>query len=137
MGWVSYSCLVVEDAEMLQIIGLVRSVGPKFRRDDKITVNAILPAFVVTGLAPAGLVDAMPKEHLTPMSTILKAYDSFLESDMSGETVECSGTELYYRKKAEYPNKSQVWLAEDTDGFWKGSYGGKRAGEQKGVANGK
>jgi 15-hydroxyprostaglandin dehydrogenase (NAD) len=123
---------------LAQLIGLVRSVGPKFRRDDHITINAILPAFVATGLAPAGLIDAMPKEHLTPMSTILKAYDSFLENDdLSGETVECSGDQLYFRKKAEYPNKSQEWLAEDTDGFWKGSYGGKRAGEEKGLTNGK
>lgn len=113
-----------------QLIGLTRAVGPKFCTEG-ITVNAILPAFVVTGLAPAGLVDAMPKEHLTPMSTILKAYDAFLDDDkMSGETVECSGDQLYFRKKPEYANDSQRWLIEDPDAFWKGSYANKRSKEE-------
>lgn len=62
------------------------------------------------------------------MSTILKAYDTFLESDsISGETVECSIDQLYFRKPSDYPDKSQRWLIEDPDGFWAASYARKRA----------
>ena len=95
-------------------------------------MNAILPAFVPTGLAPDGLIEKVEmKGHLTPMSTILKAYDALIDNDdFSGETVEVTLDELHFRKPVEFPNYSQKWLAEDLDGLWLGSYGEKReAGE--------
>jgi len=112
------------------LIGLVRSTGPKFLRDDKITVNAVLPAFVPTGLAPPGLVDLIEKAgHLTPMSTMMKAYDAFLEDDkLSGETVEVTLDELHFREPVPYPNASQKWLNKDEGGLWSSSYDKKRAG---------
>lgn len=82
-----------------------------------------MPAFVATGLAPAGLVDMYPEEHLTPMSTIIKAYDTFIGDDsMTGQTVECSLDQLYFRKRPDYPNKSQEWIADDTERFWVKAY---------------
>ncbi|MCJ1311467.1 hypothetical protein MMC25_005138 [Agyrium rufum] len=114
------------------LIGLVRSVGPKFQRDDNITVNAIMPAFIITGLAPKGLVETLEqKGHVTPMSSILKAYDAFIEDDSkTGETVEVSGQTLYWRKPVEFANESQRWLGEDLEGVWKGCYADARTGEK-------
>lgn len=102
-------------------MGLTRSLGEGFRREG-VTINAVLPAFVPTGLAPAGLIDAMPKEYLTPMSTMLKAYDELLAGDMSGETVEVSTDQLFWRKQSEYPNESQRWLNEDSKYVWEEMY---------------
>jgi len=105
------------------LIGLTRALGANFEKEG-MTINAILPAFVATNLAPEGLVETMPQEHLTPMSTILKAYDTFLEnSDLSGETVEVSQDQLFFRKQVEYPNESQRWVSE-TD-FWSLMYANK------------
>jgi len=123
------------------------------------TINAILPAFVATSLAPPGLIESMPKEvslfyqliiptrvsrnnlqnstcfckglkspqHLTPMSTIIKAYDTFIgNGDLSGETVEVSQDQLFFREQVEYPSESQRWINE-TD-FWSLMYQRKEKG---------
>jgi 15-hydroxyprostaglandin dehydrogenase (NAD) len=110
------------------LIGLVRSVGPRFLTEDNIAVNAILPAFVATGLAPDGLVEMVEsKGHLTPMSSILEAYDRYLEEEtMAGQTCEVSGKQLYYRLPIGFPNWSSKWLAQDPDGVWTGSYQAKK-----------
>ncbi|MCJ1434012.1 hypothetical protein MMC27_003377 [Xylographa pallens] len=109
------------------LIGLTRSVGPRLARE-RIAVNAILPAFVPTGLAPPGLVDAVrAMGHLTPMSTVLQAYETLLDGDAAGETVECSLGELFWRRPVAYPNESQRWLNEDAAGVWGGAYGKVRA----------
>ncbi|MCJ1321773.1 hypothetical protein MMC15_007118 [Xylographa vitiligo] len=109
------------------LVGLTRSVGPRFAREG-IAVNALLPAFVPTGLAPPGLVDAVEAMgHLTPMGTVLRAYEELLEGGRAGETVECSLGELYWRRPVEYPNESQRWLNEDAAGVWGGAYGKARA----------
>ena len=106
----------------VQLVGLARSAGPVFAKEN-ITVNAILPAFVPTGLAPPGLIDIFPKEHVTPISTVIKAFDTFLEYDsLSGETVELSQGDLFFRKKPDYPNESQRWLGEDSKSFWEEAY---------------
>ncbi|MCJ1388610.1 hypothetical protein MMC18_001457 [Xylographa bjoerkii] len=121
------------------LIGLTRSVGPRFAKEG-IAVNAILPAFVPTGLAPPGLVQAIEeKGHLTPMSTVLRAYETFMDGERAGETVEVSLGELYWRQPVGYPNESQRWLNEDAAGVWGGAYGKARAGKGgsgKGVVEG-
>ena len=88
-----------------------------------------MPAFVPTGLAPEGLIEAVEeKGHLTPISSILKAYDALIDDDgKSGETVEVTLDELHFRKPVEFPNESQRWLSDDPEGFWTGAYGKKRA----------
>lgn len=51
-----------------------------------------------------------------------KAYDGFLENDeMSGQTVECSLDQLYFRREPEPANVSQAWVVGDPEGFWKGN----------------
>lgn len=90
---------------------------------DNITINAICPAFVLTNLAPRFIVDTFPKEHVTPMETIMKAYSAFLDDDkMTGQTVECSLDQLYFRQMPEWANASQKWMGEGSDGFWERAY---------------
>jgi 15-hydroxyprostaglandin dehydrogenase (NAD) len=76
-------------------VGLVRSLGlDKGMKREGITFNAICPGWVETGLIPPGMIDFVRKncpEIITPMATIMKAYNMFLDSDMSGNAVECTG----------------------------------------------
>jgi len=104
------------------LVGLTRALGPVLNRQD-IQVNAICPAFVPTALCPKEMLDQFPKEHITPMSTVIKAYDTFLgDNTLSGQTVELSLDQLHFRTKPDYPNESQRWLAESSASFWEEAY---------------
>ena len=67
---------------------------------EEINVNAVLPGFAVTRLAPPNIIAAMKKAgHLTPMSSILKAYETIIRepsrNELIGETIKVSGDQLY------------------------------------------
>ncbi|KAI4151473.1 MAG: hypothetical protein LQ340_003470, partial [Diploschistes diacapsis] len=100
------------------VVGLVRGAGPRFLLEDDVAVNAILPAFVSTGLPPGSTRDAVAAAgHLTPMRSVLRAYDELLaREDAAGETVEASGEELYWRKPVEFANSGSRWLVDDPEG---------------------
>jgi 15-hydroxyprostaglandin dehydrogenase (NAD) len=107
------------------LVGLVRSIGPVLHTSENITVNAICPAFVPTNLAPKAILEKWPKEHVTPMSTILKAFDTFLgDGTLTGQTVECSLGELHFRKQIEWANESQRWIGEESGKIWDEGYEG-------------
>lgn len=104
------------------VVGLTRASGPALAKEG-ITVNCICPAFIMTNLCPPQVRDIFPKEHITPMSTVLKAFDTFIDNeDMTGQTVELSLGELYFRKQVEWANESQRWLGEDSVSFWEEAY---------------
>ena len=58
------------------LIGLTRSL-PHALKKEGIAVNAICPAFVATPLLPEKMRELWPKEHLTPLTTIIRAHDRF------------------------------------------------------------
>lgn len=62
------------------VLGLTRAMGPAADRVN-IRVNCVCPATIATPLAPAGLLDKFPKETLTPMSTLIRAYDEVVDFD--------------------------------------------------------
>ena len=104
------------------LVGLTRSCGPTFAKEG-ITVNCTCPAFVPTNLCPPHVRDIFPKEHITPMSTVLKAFDIFIEdSSITGQTVELSLDQLYFRKQPEWANESQRWIGEESKSFWEEAY---------------
>ncbi len=105
------------------LVGLTRATGPKWLAEENITVNCICPAFVPTALCPPHLLDLWPKEHITPMTTVMKAFETFIEhDDMTGESVELSLDQLYFRKQPEWANASQKWIGEEGTEFWKKGY---------------
>lgn len=53
------------------------------------------------------------------MSTIMRAYDTFLGDDkLSGQALEASLDELYFRAQLEYANESQRYLSEGLTKIW-------------------
>ena len=115
---------VMAELYPIQLIGLTRSTGPVFAKE-KISVNCICPAFVPTNLAPQELLEAMPKEHITPMSTIMRAFQGFIDDgSLTGKVAECSLNEIYYREKPEYPNESERWMGEESAHYWESGYKG-------------
>lgn len=85
------------------VISLTRSLAPIAARSG-IRINAVCPAVVETNLSPPGLMDGVPKENITPMSTIIRAFDEMMGTDMpdgekkNGGVVEASLDKLYWRE---------------------------------------
>lgn len=112
------------------IVGLTRAAGPVFAKEG-ITVNCINPAFIKTNLCPPELLKVWPKEHITPLSTAIKAINAFLEDDtMTGQVVELSQEEIYFREMVDYPNESQRWIGTKSLDIWDQVY--KSVPEKKG-----
>ncbi|KAL5116797.1 hypothetical protein ACEQ8H_005278 [Pleosporales sp. CAS-2024a] len=104
------------------VVGLVRAAGPVFVSQG-ITVNALCPAFVPTNLCPPEVLARWPKEHMTPLATVTKAIDALLaDDDLTGQAVELSQDEIYFRSAVEYANESQRWIGLESDGIWNEGY---------------
>jgi 15-hydroxyprostaglandin dehydrogenase (NAD) len=104
------------------IVGLCRATGPIFVKEG-ITVNAICPAFIPTNLCPPETAKLWPKEHITPLTTVYKAFDAFLADDtLTGQAVELSLDNIYFRPQHEYVNESQRWVGLDSQKIWDAGY---------------
>ena len=100
------------------VIGLTRGLAVDLGREG-ITVNCICPAFVPTNLAPKEVLAIFPKEHITPMSTLLRAYDMFLEdSSLSAKVAETSLDQVHFQEPPEFSSESNRWLATATKELW-------------------
>ncbi|KAF4633701.1 hypothetical protein G7Y89_g4413 [Cudoniella acicularis] len=99
------------------LVGLVRSLaGSKSALDPKINIriNAVCPAIVATAGLPPGLLEKLPPEQITPMSTILRCFDAvaelggvgredWVEKGCVGETVEGNVGELIWHSPPKLP----------------------------------
>ena len=95
------------------LVGLTRSISHTLKKEG-ITVNAICPAVVDTPIIPQEMRGLFPKEHLVPMTAIIKAHDRFLEGDETGQICELSQDQMYLREPITYPNDSQRWTNEES-----------------------
>jgi len=119
------------------VLALTRAVGKNLLASDNIAVNCIMPAYVITALSPPAVTAEWPKEYITPLSTLLRAYDELtdeagkVEQDglsdgidgkiKAGQAVECVVNKLYYRKPVPYADDSQKFLIEQCfppNGLW-------------------
>jgi len=104
------------------VVGFVRAAGPVFVKEN-ITVNAICPGFIPTNLCPPEILKVWPKEHITPLSTAIKAIDAFLDDDtMTGQTVELSQENIYFREMVDWVNESQKWIGTESLDIWEKAY---------------
>ena len=116
---------------MAQVIGLTRSLAYRLRkRSELITVNAICPAFVITRLISPDLAKKVPKEYITPVGTIARAIEGFIDDQsVTGEVAECSGEDIFYRPVTSFSNKGSEWVM--TGGLKSLLQAGEEQGEQK------
>ncbi|KAK6342328.1 hypothetical protein TWF718_007731 [Orbilia javanica] len=104
------------------LINFARSVASTYITDS-IRVNVICPALVPTSIFPGNLRDFFPEEHLTPLSTIVSAFNRFIDDEsLTGQVVECAQDQHYFRKQVEYPSESQRWMNEDSGPSWDRAY---------------
>ncbi|KAJ5091560.1 hypothetical protein NUU61_006430 [Penicillium alfredii] len=84
----------------------VQGIAPLLKQKENIFINCVLPGIVPTPIIPPEMIAAVAPEHLTPVETIVKAFQTFLEDStgMTGELLECSGEKLIYYKPREMGN---------------------------------
>ena len=69
-------------------VGFVRSYG-KYLPEENITLNAICPHVLRTGISTGEFYDNLEaKGLLTPMKTVVDAFESLIDGDASGECLE-------------------------------------------------
>jgi 15-hydroxyprostaglandin dehydrogenase (NAD) len=103
------------------LVGLTRSVGSRLLAEDNLSVNAILPGLVATQFPSAWLIAQCPPEYITPMSTILKAFDDLMKEEMvdgkvirkTGQCLEAAEDKLFYREPVEFKTAGLRWLLDD------------------------
>ena len=52
----------------------------------------------------------IPDEYFTPMSTIIKAHDRFIDGEETGCVAEVSKGNIYIREQIPYADKYQEWI---------------------------
>lgn len=88
-GFYCVPTLPVYTAAKHGVTGFVRSYG-KYLPKEGITLNAVAPAVVRTGISTSAFYDDMESRGLlTPMQSVVDAFDSLLDgSEVSGEILE-------------------------------------------------
>ncbi|KAJ5775875.1 uncharacterized protein N7511_000886 [Penicillium nucicola] len=76
----------------------IRGVAPLLKQKENILINCVMPGIVNTPIVPPEMIAAVTPECLTPVQTILDAYETFLEdaTGMTGQLLECSAEKLIY-----------------------------------------
>lgn len=119
------------------LLGLTRAVGPWLLKSDNIAVNCVMPGYCATNLTPIGLNDAWPQHWITPVESVVRAFEELAQVDgkvaadgksdgkdgvvKAGQAVEVVIDKLYYRDPVPYPHESQRFLIDESlteDGLW-------------------
>ncbi|KAK4942095.1 hypothetical protein LTR10_018131 [Elasticomyces elasticus] len=113
-------------------LGLVRALSPALLKHEGITLNCVMPGTVDTGLIPQPVLAQWPKEHLTPLDTVIRAYMELIgdwdratmservasdavDRDLkNGCAVECSADWLWYRDPVPFMDESMRFVAEQS-----------------------
>ncbi|KAH8738224.1 15-hydroxyprostaglandin dehydrogenase [Ilyonectria robusta] len=87
------------------VYNFVRATSRILKIKENIRINCILPGIVATKIIPPEMVAAVLPECMTPIATIVAAYNKCLEDhSLSGEAIECSVDKLLLVPRPEYQN---------------------------------
>lgn len=100
------------------IVGMVRAMAPS-AAESGVSINAVAPALTPSNLAPPGLLENYPKEALTKMETLMKAFDALGEFGQvgmeswggqgpNGQVVEGRGDDIHYKNEIEKTGGREV-----------------------------
>ena len=99
------------------VVGLTRAMGARLTQlKEPITVNCICPGLVPTNIMPEAISNATPQEHVTPLTTIVKAVEGFIlddEGKYQGQIAECSGQSIEMRPQNEYKDAATRYIYSD------------------------
>ncbi|EQB55665.1 short chain dehydrogenase [Colletotrichum gloeosporioides Cg-14] len=77
------------------MVGFVRGASRVLKIKENIRINAVLPGVIRTPLLPAGAIAAVPPGCITQLSTVVSAFNKFLDDEsLNGEALECSAEDV-------------------------------------------
>ncbi|PIA97886.1 Bacilysin biosynthesis oxidoreductase BacC [Cercospora beticola] len=93
------------------VVGLARNMALILEaRKEPIEINCICPGLVKTGIPAKEMFDIFPAEHVTPMDTILHCMNQFIEEDLNGRVMECSGPNINRVDAPDYSDEHSRFL---------------------------
>lgn len=104
------------------VVGLAKALAPS-AAEVGVSVNAVAPSMTPSNLAPPGLLDNYPKEALTSMDTIMRAFDALGKFDQveeegwggsapHGQIVVGKGRDIYFKGEVEKIGGKEVSQGE-------------------------
>lgn len=74
-------------------------------------MNCVCPGLVPTKIMPDAITQATPKEHVTPLTTVVQAVEGFINDDsLQGQAAECSAQSITYRPQLEYADEATKFI---------------------------
>ncbi|KAI1623492.1 15-hydroxyprostaglandin dehydrogenase [Exophiala viscosa] len=96
---------IIATSSIAAVVNLALCIEPILRMKENISINVVLPGIVPTKIIPQSMIDAVSSECLTPASTIVSAYNHFLDNPtVSGQVVECSTDKHFFLPRPELAN---------------------------------
>jgi NAD(P)-dependent dehydrogenase (short-subunit alcohol dehydrogenase family) len=93
------------DGAKAAVLSFVYATSRLLKNKENISIGAVLPGIVRTNIIPPEMVAAVSPEMMTPVSTIVSAYQRFLdEPELAGQAIECSVTKHFLVPRPEYVN---------------------------------
>jgi NAD(P)-dependent dehydrogenase (short-subunit alcohol dehydrogenase family) len=88
-----------------KVLNFTRATSRVLGQKENIHIGAVLPGIVRTNIIPPEMVAAVSPECMTPVSTIVSAYQKLIDStNMDGEAIECSADNHFIVPRPEYLN---------------------------------
>lgn len=78
------------DGAKAAVLNFIFATGRLLKAKDNISISGVLPGIVHTNIIPPEMVAAVSAESMTPVSTIVGAYQKCLDEDMAGKCIEAS-----------------------------------------------
>ncbi|KAF2823572.1 NAD(P)-binding protein [Ophiobolus disseminans] len=79
------------------VVQFVRGTARILKDKENITINAVCSGIIATSVIPQMMIDAVAPDCLTPLSTVVSAYERFLDDDsLYGRVVECSADKQFF-----------------------------------------
>jgi NAD(P)-dependent dehydrogenase (short-subunit alcohol dehydrogenase family) len=78
-------------------------------QEASIAINCVCPGLVPTALT-ASIANILPKDKITRLPAVMKAYDRFLDGTETGCAAEISVDNIYLRDQVLYADDAQEWI---------------------------
>ncbi|KAL2441902.1 Short-chain dehydrogenase/reductase prx6 [Exophiala dermatitidis] len=117
-AWGHYGCPTAPEysGAKAAVIEFCRAAAPVLKMRDNITINAVLPGLVRTGVTLPAMLDSYTPEYITPIENVVASYNRFLDDpELNGQFLYCAGPapdDIQFVPRPSRPTGDQSWIME-------------------------